>query len=312
MIRSTGIRRLKAIMFRSPKPKIGRFIRETLIVLTSAFFGSSVQIFVMIPNGMTSGGMPGIARLITHFSPVSYSLVYYTLSMVVLIIAYFAMGKAEVRRIIALGFAYPIMLFIFEHIDYEFLRSPDPFLAALLIGIFYGIATGVGYIGGYSSGGTDTLARVIKFKFLNHLRTGDIQMALDVAIITVSAFVFDTNIAVYAIVTAVVAARVISAITVGYGGKFVQFDIITSSKEKREQITEYILKDVNRAVTTHVSRGEYTKEERRTISTICTPAESIKIKKYLAEVDPDAFATVMSLTNVWGKRFQDITEADNT
>ena len=266
----------------------------------------------MIPNGMTSGGMPGIARLITHFFPVSYSLVYYSLSMVVLIIAYFAMGKAEVKRIIALGFAYPIMLFIFEHIDYEFLRSPDPFLAALLIGIFYGIATGVGYIGGYSSGGTDTLARVIKFKFLNHLRTGDIQMALDVAIITVSAFVFDTNIAVYAIVTAVVAARVISAITVGYGGKFVQFDIITSSKEKREQITEFILKDVNRAVTTHASRGEYTKEERRTISTICTPAESIKIKKYLAEVDPDAFATVMSLTNVWGKRFQNINEADNT
>ena len=299
-------------MLRSPRTKAGRFLREALIVVTSAFFGSSVQIFVMIPNGMTSGGMPGIARLITHFLPVSYSLVYYTLSMVVLIVAFFAMGKAEVKRIIALGFAYPIMLFIFEHIDYEFLRSPDPFLAAILIGIFYGIATGVGYIGGYSSGGTDTLARVIKFRMLNHLRTGDIQMALDIAIITVSAFVFDTNIAVYAIVTAVVAAKVISAITVGYGGRYVQFDIITSSKEKREQITEYILKDVQRAVTTHASRGEYTGEERRTLSTICTPAESIKIKKYLAEVDPDAFATVMSLTNVWGKRFQDIKEADNT
>ena len=259
-------------MFRSPKTKTGRFIRETLIVLTSAFFGSSVQIFVMIPNGMTSGGMPGIARLITHFFPISYSLVYYTLSMVVLIIAYFAMGKAEVKRIIALGFAYPIMLFIFEHIDYEFLRSPDPFLASILIGLFYGIATGVGYIGGYSSGGTDTLARVIKFKFLNHLRTGDIQMAIDIAIITVSAFVFDTNIAIYAIVNAVVAARVISTITVGYGGRFVQFDIITSSKEKREQLTEFILNDLNRAVTTHSSRGEYTKEERRTLTVICTPA----------------------------------------
>ena len=53
-------------------------------------------------------------------------------------------------------------------------------------------------------------------------------------------------------------------------------------------------------------------EERRTLSVICTPAESIKIKKYVAEVDPDSFATVMSLTNVWGKRFQDINEADNT
>lgn len=299
-------------MLRSPTTKIGKFLRETLIVLTSAFFGSSVQIFVMIPNGMTSGGMPGIARLITHFLPVSYSLVYYTLSMVVLIIAFFAMGKAEVKRIIALGFAYPIMLFIFEHINYEFLDSPDPLLAALLIGAFYGIATGVGYIGGYSSGGTDTLARVIKFKFLNHVRTGDIQMAMDICIIAVSAFVFDTNIAMYAIVTAVVAARVISAITVGYGGRFVQFDIIPSSREREQDITDYVLNDVNRAVTSHVSRGEYTQSERRTLSIICTPAESIKIKKYVAEKDPEAFATVMSLTNVWGKRFHDFNEADNT
>ena len=299
-------------MWKKPENKVLRFLREALIVITSAFFGSSVQIFVMIPNGMTSGGMPGIARLITHFLPVSYSLVYYTLSMGVLIIAWITMGKAEVKRIVALGFAYPIMLFIFEHIDYEFLDSPDPFLAAILIGLFYGIATGVGYIGGYSSGGTDTLARVVKFRLFNHLRTGDIQMAMDVAIIVVSAFVFDTNIAMYAIVTAVVAAKVISLITVGYSGRFVQFDIIASSKEKADQITEYVLHDVNRAVTSHVSRGEYTHEERRTLSVICTPAESIRIKKYVADVDPDSFATVMSLTNVWGKRFQDINEADNT
>lgn len=299
-------------MLKTPKTKAGRFIRETLIVLTSAFFGSSVQIFVMIPNGMTSGGMPGIARLITHFLPVSYSLVYYTLSMVVLIVAWITMGKDEVKRIVALGFAYPIMLFIFEHIDYEFLSKPDPLLAALLIGAFYGIGTGIGYIGGYSSGGSDTLARVLKNTLFNHLRTGDIQMAIDVVIIVISAFVFDTNIAMYAIITAVVAAKVISLITVGYTGKFVQFDIITSSKEKADQITEFVLNDVNRAVTSHVSRGEYTHEERRTLTVICTPAESIKIKKYVAENDPESFATVMSLTNVWGKRFQDINEADNT
>jgi len=299
-------------MWKKPENKALRFLREALIVIVSAFFGSSVQIFVMIPNGMTSGGMPGIARLITHFFPVSYSLVYYALSMVVLAVAYFTMGKGEVKRIIALGFAYPIMLFIFERVDYEMLSKPDPLLAALLIGAFYGIATGVGYIGGYSSGGSDTIARVLKHTMLNHMRTGDIQMMIDVVIIGVSAFVFDMNTALYAIITAVVAARVIAIITVGYIGKFVQFDIITSSKEKSDIITEFILKDVNRAVTSHVSRGEYTKEERRTLSVICTPAESIKIKKFVAETDPDSFATVMSLTNVWGKRFQDINEEDNT
>ena len=294
------------------KTAAGKFIREALIVLTSAFFGSSVQIFVMIPNGMTSGGMPGICRLATHFFPgLSYSLIYYALSMVVLIIAYFAMGMAEVRRIIALGFAYPIMLFIFEHIDYEFLDSPDPFLAAILIGVFYGIATGVGYIGGYSSRGTDTIARVLHFKLLNHIHTGDIQMAIDVAIIIVSAFVFDTNVAMYAIITAVVAAKVISAITVGYNGKYVQFDIIASDRQKEEAITEFVLHDVDRAVTSHISRGEYTKEERRTLSVICTPAESVRIKKFVGETDPKAFATIMPVTTVWGTHFSDIKEVDN-
>ena len=289
--------------------KAYQVFRSTVIVLLSAFFGSSVQIFVMIPCGMTSGGMPGIVRLITHFFPqISYSVVYYTLSMMILILVFFTMGKAEVGRIIALAFAYPVMLFIFEKMDFELLDTPDPLLASLLIGVCYGLATGIGYIGGFSSGGTDSIARVIKFKLLNYVKVGDIQMAMDVTIILISAFVFNTNVAFYAVINAVVAAKVISMVMIGVGGRYVQFDIISS---KPEEITEYVLNTVNRAVTSHVSRGEYTKQERRTLTVICTPNESIKIKKYVAEIDPDAFATMMPITTVWGKRFSDIREVDN-
>lgn len=133
-------------------------------------------------------------------------------------------------------------------------------------------------------------------------------MAMDVTIIIISAFVFNTNVAIYAIVTAYVAAKVISAITLGYNGRYVQFDIISSEADK---IADYIIHEVDRAVTSHVSMGEYTHTERKTLSVICTPAESIKIKKYVAEVDPDAFATIMPLTTVWGKRFSNIREVDN-
>ena len=133
-------------------------------------------------------------------------------------------------------------------------------------------------------------------------------MAMDVTIILISAFVFNTNVALYAVINAVVAAKVISMIMVGVGGRYVQFDIISS---KPEEITEYILKEVNRAVTSHASRGEYSGAERRTLTVICTPNESIKIKKFVAQADPDAFATIAPLTTVWGKRFSDIREVDN-
>ena len=299
------------MFLKTPQTGTGKFIRNALIVILSAFFGSSVQIFVMIPCGMTSGGMPGIARIITHFFPISYALVYYSLSMIVIAIAFFAMGLDELKRIIALCLAYPVMLFIFEKMDFELLDSPDPFLAAILIGVFYGIATGIGYIGGFSSGGTDTLARVLKYKLFNHLRVGDIQMVMDVTIIIISAFVFNTNIAIYAIVTAYVAAKVIAAVMLGLSGKFIQFDVIASTPEKSDAIAEFIMKDVNRAVTSHISTGEYMHQERKTLTCICTPHESVKIKKFVAETDPDAFATIMPITTVWGKRFSDIREVDN-
>ena len=228
--------------------------------------------------------------------------------MCILILVYFTMGKKEVARIVALAFAYPMMMFFFEKTNFTLLTSQDPFLASVLIGVAYGIATGVGYTGGFSSGGTDSLARVIKYKLLNHVPVGNIQMVMDVTIIIISAFVFNVNVALYAILNAVIAAKVISAVMVGFSGRFVQFDIISSEYEK---ITEYVLKEVNRAVTSHVSRGEYTKEERRSLTIICTPGESIKIKKFVAEVDPQAFATIMPITTVWGKRFSDIQEVDN-
>ena len=300
---------LSAFKGKADESKFVKFLRSFVIVVISAFFGSSVQIFVMIPCGMTSGGMPGVVRIITHFFPeLSYSLIYYTFSMIILIVAFFTMGKAEVGRIIALAFAYPVMLFIFEHTDFELLDSPDPLLASLLIGVCYGLATGIGYLGGFSSGGTDTIARVLKYKLFNYLKVGDIQMAMDVTIILISAFVFNTNVAFYAVINAVVAAKVISMVMIGVSGRYVQFDVISS---KPEEITEYVLKEVDRAVTSHVSRGEYSHEERRTLTIICTPNESIKIKKFVAEVDPDAFATIMPISNVWGKRFADIREVDN-
>lgn len=298
-------------MKKVPKTKAGKLLREVLIVITSAFFGSSVQVFVMIPNGMTSGGIPGITRLITHFFPISYALVYYTLSMIVIAIAFFAMGLTELKRIIALCLTYPVMLAVFERLDYSLLESPDPFLASLLIGVCYGLATGIGYIGGYSSGGTDTLARVIKYKLFNQLRTGDIQMVIDCTIILISAFVFDMNVAIYALVNAYVAAKVIAAVMIGLSGKFVQFDIISNEADK---IADFIMQKVGRAVTSHISTGEYTHSDRKTLTVICTPAESIKIKKFVAEIDPKAFATIMPITTVWGMDtgFSKITEVDNT
>jgi uncharacterized membrane-anchored protein YitT (DUF2179 family) len=149
------------------------------------------------------------------------------------------------------------------------------------------------------------------YKLFNFLRVADIKLVLDVTIILISAFVFDTNIAMYAVITSVVTARVISAILTGYNGRTVKFEIVPSSEEKGEKIIRYVIDIMNRDVTSYISRGEYTKTERRMLSVICTPHEALDLKRFVADVDPDAFSAMSSGLTVWGRHFSNIKDVYN-
>ena len=104
-----------------------KFLRSAIVVVCSAFAGSAAQIFVMIPNGLTSGGLPGIVRIITHFMPWNYSLVYYCFGMAVVALVYFTLGWKDVQKIIALSIAYPVIMYGMEQVDFCLLSHKDPF-----------------------------------------------------------------------------------------------------------------------------------------------------------------------------------------
>ncbi len=51
---------------RKPTTKAGKILKEFTIIILSAFFSTFVQMFVMIPNGMTSGGTDTLARVLKY------------------------------------------------------------------------------------------------------------------------------------------------------------------------------------------------------------------------------------------------------
>ena len=287
-----------------------KILKTILVVFCSAFAGCFAQIYIMIPNGITSGGLPGIVRMITHFLPWNYSLVYYIVAMMVLILVFATLGWKDVSKIIALSITYPIMLFIMQHIPFELLTEKNQLLASIFVGILYGVATGVGYIEGFSSGGTDSIARVLKFTILKHVPISRIMLGLDGTIIILSAFVFDRNVALCALLSVFASSKTTEMILLGVSGEHVKVSIIT---DKSEEIIEYIMNEMHLGVSTYSSQGEYTKTKRRAIQVICTPRETMAIKSFLAEHDEDAFVTVVKLSKVWGKGrgFGDIHEVDN-
>ncbi len=134
-----------------------------------------------------------------------------------------------------------------------------------------------------------------------------ILLVIDACVIIGSGFLFGRNIALYALVTQVIFSKTVDTVMYGFDTQAVQLEIITS---KHDEVSDYIMKDINRGVTNVTVTGAYTKTAREKIVTICSPRESVLIKKFVAKNDPDAFVTVIHVDTVWGngEGFSDISK----
>lgn len=278
---------------------------DLLFIIAGCSISSFSTIGILIPNGLTSGGITGMVRIVQGFVDINFSVLYYAFAIAILVVCAILLGLKEARKILLLTIIYPSILFIFEHFHFSLLEEKDLFLAAIYCGVLGGICSGLVFTRGYSFGGTDTIAKIIQKRIMPHVGLSQILMVIDAIVIIGSGFLFGRNIALYALVTQVIFSKTVDFVMYGFDTKAVQLEIITS---KHDEVAQYILNDINRGVTNVTVTGEYTKKAREKIVTICSPRESMLIKKFVAKRDKDAFVTVIHVDTVWGngEGFSDI------
>lgn len=280
------------------KEKIKEFGVDLIFIFVGCIFAAFSTIHILIPNGLTAGGITGLCRIIQSTTGISFSLLSYGFSLLILLICALVLGLGEARKIIMLTIIYPAFLFIFEQFDLNLLEEKDLILAVIYNGVFTGIGIGLFFTRGYSMGGSDTIAKIIKIKFLPHMSISKILLGIDAAVIIASGIFFGRNIALYALVTQIIFSKVVEYVMYGFEIKVVQLEIIT---EKHEEIKDYILHEIKRGVSNVTVTGEYTGTKRRKMITLCSPRESMLIKQQVAKMDRNAFVTVIRVETVWGE-----------
>ena len=278
--------------------------REIIMALTAATVGSFATVCIMLPNGLTFGGITGISRLIQSFTGWDYSLIYYAMALTVALIVWIGLGFKELRKILLMSVSYPTIMLLLELSGYQFLTE-DKLLAAVFTGVVLGVSNGLTFKAGFSSGGTDSVAKVIKYKKLPHLGINDITFAINTLIVVASALVLGLNIALYAVITIYVSMKVGEAVMFGLSTKIVELEIIPGDAEA---LTQYIMEELGRGVSSVEITGEYTGDKRKQLKILCSPRESFLIKRHLAKNDPKSFVAVYSVNSVWGvgRGFSDI------
>lgn len=277
---------------------------EIAMALLAALIGSFATVCIMLPNGLTFGGITGIAKIVQNYTGWNYSLIYYAFSMLIACIVWASLGFKELRKIILMSLAYPTIMFILELTKIQF-QTEDKLLAAVFTGVVMGVSNGLTFKAGFSSGGTDSLAKVIKYKRTPHLAINDITFAINALIVIASAVILGLNIALYAIITIYVSMKVGEAVMYGLSTKIVELDIIPGNPEA---LTKYIMEELGRGVSSVEVTGEYTGDKRKQLKILCSPRESFLIKRHLAKNDPNSFVAVISVNSVWGvgRGFSDI------
>lgn len=291
--------------------------KTLLMALGGSFiYGIGVGFFIKQQNLLT-GGFAGIALLISSYFPNTLDAGIWTiiLNIPLIIAGLIVFGKKYMFLTVYGTVLSSLCLSLFEFIA----KAIDPTIGevvdgeihrfltnnTLMAGIIGGALAGVGraiiFRSGSNTGGTDILVKFIRIKHPN-FTAGNLFLIFDGVLIVVHAILQKSfELALYTAVTLVIANFLFDKVLFGFDSAKV-FYIVSN---KKEQLTERIIKEVNAGVTVLDASGGYTHEHKDILMVAIKKHYYPKLKRVVKEEDPKAFFIVTQATEIYGLGFKE-------
>ena len=271
-----------------------KILKECFIVSIACIIMAFNTNYFYLGNKLAQGGVSGLSLIIHYITEIDISYIYFALNIPLIIIAYIFIGKDFVFKTL---FA-TIILTIFLKVFGSF-RGPidDILMASIFGGGINGIAIGIIFYAGGSSGGTDIIAKIINQHY--GVAIGKVLLTIEFIILSMVAFIFGKVIFMYTLISLLVSSKMIDIIQEGiYSAKGVT--IITN---RVEELRKKIMEDTGRGITLINAKGAYTQKEIGMLYCVVGKYQLMKVKSIVKEIDPMAFMIVSQVHEVIGKGF---------
>ena len=271
-----------------------QFFKEYIIVALACMVMAFNTSYFFIGNKLAQGGVSGLSLIIHYLSNIDMSYLYFALNIPLIILAYIFLGKNFLLKTLFATFFLSVFLKIFASFSEPL---EDILLAAIFGGAINGIAIGIVFYAGGSTGGIDIIAKIIN-KYTG-IPISRILLTTDFIVLSMVAVIFGKVIFMYTLISLVISSKMIDIIQVGiYSAKGVT--IITT---KEDEIRKRIMEDTGRGITLIDARGGYTQKEIGMLYCVVGQYQLIKVKTIVKEVDPSAFMIVADVHEVIGNGF---------
>ena len=272
-----------------------------MIALGMLFYAIGWTVF-LLPNDITTGGVPGIASIVYWATGINVQYTYFAINGGLLIASLIVLGwKFSVKTIFAVIVMTTILPIIQSATSNLHLLQDQPFMACVIGASFCGSGIGIAFSANGSSGGTDIIAAIIN-KYRD-ITLGRVILMTDMIIISSSYFVLhDWEKVVYGFATLYISSFVLDQV-VNSARQSVQFFIIS---KRYEEIGHRINKDLNRGVTVIDGTGMYTGLGVKMMFVLAKKRESTTIFRLIKDIDPEAFVSQSAVIGVYGEGFDHI------
>jgi uncharacterized membrane-anchored protein YitT (DUF2179 family) len=252
--------------------------------------------FFLIPNRMNDGGLTGLAVVVHYLLGWPVGLLVFALNVPLLMaVTYFIGVPFVARTLIGVTLLSAWIWLLPSHAV-----THDLLLGALYGGVLSGTGLGIVFRVGGSTGGTDLVARLLRY--FTNLSMGSGLLGTDFVVIALTAIFFGLRLGMYSAVALFVGTRVVDLIQEGLDFRKAVFVI----SEANEGIKQQVFRRLGRGVTELQGRGGYTLVDRPVLLIVVSRSEVQEVKDIVYHADPGAFLIISTVHEVLGEGFKEL------
>lgn len=273
-------------------------IRALVIITIGVAIYSFGFVNFNMANKLAEGGVSGLTLMLHALMGINPAYSSLILNIPLFIIGAMIFGRRSLALTIYGTVTMSIFIWIWQKIPIELGLEHDMMLVSVVAGLFAGVGCGLVFRYGATTGGTDIIGRIAEEKM--GIKLGQTLLAIDAVILTASLTYIDLKHMLYTLVASFVFSQVLTIVQ--NGGYTIRGMIIITKHSKAA--AQAIQTEINRGVTYLKGEGAYSGNEYNVMYVTMSPNEVREVKRILADLDPDAFISIVDVDEVVSSDFK--------
>ena len=275
-----------------------RQVRSLLLIALGVAMYTFGFVKFNMANALAEGGVAGVTLIIHALYKIDPAYTSLILNIPLFIMGARVLGRKSLALTIYGTVLLSFFIWFWQQVPVKIVLQNDMMVVAVVAGLFAGAGSGLVFRYGATTGGTDIIGRVIEEKF--GFKLGQTLLFVDALVLTASLVYIDLQHMLYTLVASFVYSQVLTIVQ--NGGYTVRGMIIIT--QKSQEAADAILNGINRGVTYLNGQGAYSGNEKNILYVVLNPGEVRNVKAIMADLDPDAFISIIDVDEVVSSDFK--------